>query len=236
MELNSAYLASCNVEKSSIGPFYLCQDGLTVLSNDVLTTSCLGTLFSGNYDEKILTNLCDVKVRDIQEYWQQVDVNVFMIYSKEPIKLTKTCPSPSPAKPISNISIVENLQLVIVEPGCIAYTNSFSLYGKTEINLERNFIYLPQKVTFTDQIFDPVHLEQVYKDLGELSLPSAVHFRELQIYEKTNAWRKHSLSVGGALLIVAMVLGLCIVGYLAFTYWKFRRSRPAVETIEMMNR
>jgi len=138
--------------------------------------------------------------------------------------------------------MVQHLQIVPVEAGCVAYTNLYTLYGKTEINVEQNFIYLPQPVSFTQSTFDPVNLGSIYQELSQLNLPSEIHFRELELWEKTNSWRKHSLSVGGFLLLMAFLLGLAIVGYLLWTYFKFRRATrsaapaPAPEVIELLNR
>jgi len=239
MELSAAFLATCNVEKTSLGSTFLCHDGISILSNDI-TTSCLGTLFSGSYDEKTLTDLCDVKIRDMPEYWSQVDSNLFMLYSKEPTKLTKICPTTIPGKTQSNISMIQHLQLLPLEPGCMAYTQLYSLYGKTEINIEQNFIYLPQTITFQQQIFNPVNLAKIYNELSQLNLPSEIHFSELQQWERTNSWRRHSLSIGGVLTMMAILIGLGLAGYLIWTYWKFRRPSttappPRPEQIELVD-
>lgn len=221
-EISATQLAGCNVEVSALGSIFLCQNSLIVSNN--VEFSCLGTLFSGNYDEKLLTSLCDVKLRDVSEYWTQVDSNNFMLYSKEPTKLTKICPTSTPGKLQSNISMVQHLQILTVEPGCTAFTNLYTLYGATEITLDSNFIYLPQMVNFEHPTFDQSNLATIYKELSTLNLPKEISFRELELFEKTKTWRRHSLSIGGALTVVALMLGLAIVAYLAWTYWKFRRA------------
>jgi hypothetical protein len=237
IELTSSMLANCHVEKTAIGNTYLCHDSLSILSNDI-TQSCLGLLFTNTYDEQMLLKKCDIKFSAQEEFWQQVDGNTFILYAKEPIKLTQSCPI-SLSQANVTVTMIKGLNIITLNQGCSVYTPSYSLVGKSTFSLEREFIYLPKQVTFTPQIFDPIQLSNVYNQLSSLKVPSQIDFRELEEWQRTHHWRTHSLSIGGAFLMLTMMIALAVSGYLLWTYLKFRRgavrppSAPPNEGLEL---
>ena len=220
MEFTPDFLAGCTTDKIALGTVYLCHHGISILKNQI-ADSCLGMLFSGNYDQTQLTKKCNIVFEDLDEYSKQIDSQSFLLYSRKPIKLTKICSSP----PSTNITMVKGLQVIKVESSCYGFTEGYTFYGKTDLTISTDFVYLPKLILFSESVFPAINLAGIYQKLKGLELPKQVDFRTLNNWAQTGTWRWHAGWTGGFLVTFNIIMSVGIVSYLAFTYWRFHRAR-----------
>lgn len=221
-EMKTSFLAGCHIAPLATGNIYMCQDRVPIMKRDT-SKDCLGLLFSGTVDQEKILEVCDVVFSSQTTYAHQIDRKTFIVYSKELLKLTIFCDkSMNP-----NITSIQGLHIITVNPGCQADLDGllmYGMYGGLEYDAG-NLIHLPVKLTFTNDLFPVTELFDVYSSLKKIHLPEKVDFRNLDRWAADNSWRYHASAFGtiGYTLMMAAILG--VVGYLLYAYWKYRRAR-----------
>jgi len=123
-EMKSSFLTGCHTSALATGNIYMCSDRVPILKRDT-TKDCLGLLFTGSLDQEKLLEACDVVFSSQTTYAHQIDKKTFIVYSKETTKLTIFCDKPRK----TNITTIQGLHVITVNPGCQADLDGLLMYG-----------------------------------------------------------------------------------------------------------
>lgn len=222
-ELKSSSLTGCHTAALATGNIYMCGDRVAPILKRDTTKSCLGLLFTGTIDQEKLLGTCDVVFSSENTYAHQIDKKTFVVYSKEIMKLAIFCDKSRK----TNITSIQGLHVITVNPGCQADLDGLLMYGTYDgLDYDAgNLIHLPTKLTFTNDLFPVTELYDVYSSLNKIHLPEKVDFRNLDRWASDNSWRYHASTFGTIGYSLMMIAILGVVGYLLHAYWRYRRAR-----------
>ena len=222
-ELSHQYLSGCKTTKSSTGNVFLCNDFVPVMNVDS-RQDCLGLLFSAKFTQEELFKLCRVIFSNKRVFAQQIDPSRFMVYSRDPAKLTTYCERGG----TSNYTQISGLEIITVPQGCQAEMLGLLMHSRAEgITIEEaNLISLPTDLVITESFFPVHHLVNIFTDLAHVRLPDEIDVETLDQFLKDDQWRSSATSLGTisfsilTAIILAVVLYICI---LAVRGWRASR-------------
>ena len=219
IELNTVTLQGCSQTKNHLGVIYLCHNmGLT--SKDV-TNTCLGTLFTGHFDQNILVSRCNLFLRTIDEFAVQVTNDKFLFFSTFETKLKIKCFQGKSYN--ESHSLIKGFKEIKLQPKCIATTNNFIFHPQSSINLETNLIYLPKEIIISDEIFPLNSLNEISMDLTKIDQLDLKHIKKL-----ANSKNTKSNTLLYILSTTGLVLACSVIIYLMYLYKTKARPTRAV--------
>lgn len=228
LSLTHSFLAGCHRENNARGITYICPDDGNVILNDVSSESCLGLLYSSNYEQNLLLQKCKIEFVNSPEFCKQIGPGSFILFTKNPTKLTIICPLTSNNQMDTNVTMITGMQRLDLKPGCFAYTIKYSMTGNFDLYSEGSFLYMPKPLELDHNIFPVTKLIDFYKELSKVSVPERIDARLLQSLKETTEWRSTSTITGGSLATLALVITFGILAYLAYTIIRYRLANRVV--------
>ena len=225
IELTTNELTACKKQPHHLGNIYLCESA-NLLNTNVLTT-CLGLLFSGSHNAIEINNKCKLFINKEEHFGKQLSRNSFLMFNKNPTKLTYKCGSNIKHEMISGLTRVEAL------PACQVFTDSYLFYSKVDITIEAEFINLPRKIDFTFNETPLIELTAAYNELSLITHPTKRSVDEVRTWLAREKSRRMTYQHGIIAFLIVLALILAVCAYLGFTYYKYKRGKaPTVRSQE----
>ena len=182
-----------------------------------LNATCLGTIFSQNYDN--IKSTCPAKFMQASELFVNISPGEYLFYSSKPQTLQIQC-----HKNTSFIAVQHSSRLRL-DDNCEVRSENFITRAGHDLRLAASIIKWPSSWNVSDLLFDvdSKSMEEVVKGLKLINYPP-MPIRNLHLLLQSVQHNHHWFTAAICFLAALMLLVVC---FLFYRYIKIRKNLPS---------